>query len=123
MDLICTNVEKIRAIFFFSVRAVLWVWPLGTGTSCVPGSSGHAFGTSALSYMQTLPTQCYRAATRAERCCPADSGSGAIFRAEQFARAILGQNNLAEQFARAILGQNNLQSNINFFKLTEQFAR
>ena len=50
MDLICTNVEKIRAIFFFSVRAVLWVWPLGTGTSCVPGSSGHAFGTSANSY-------------------------------------------------------------------------
>ena len=28
-------------------RAVLWVWPFGTGTSCVPGSSGHAFGTTA----------------------------------------------------------------------------
>ena len=26
---------------------MLWVWPTGTGTSCVPGSSGHAFGTSA----------------------------------------------------------------------------
>ena len=26
---------------------MLWVWPFGTGTSCVPGSSGHAFGTTA----------------------------------------------------------------------------
>ena len=94
MDLICTNVEKIRAIFFFSVRAVLWVWPLGTGTSCVPGSSGHAFGTSTKLYMQTLPTQCYSAATRAKGAVPQTLEVGQFFGAEQFARAILGQNNL-----------------------------
>ena len=68
--------------------------PLGTGTSCVPGSSGHAFGTSTKSYMQTLPTQCYSAATRAKGAVPQTLEVGQFFGAEQFARAILGQNNL-----------------------------
>ena len=39
---------------FFTSRAVFWVWSLGTGTICVPGSSGHAFGTTAAPWMNLI---------------------------------------------------------------------